>query len=77
MEEGNFGWALGRLNDEKFVARKGWNGKHRIKIHYPNLKDQTLEPSTVPYIYICTEQGDRLPWVASQADILAIDWEEA
>jgi hypothetical protein len=32
---------------------------------------------TLPYIFIHTVQGDRVPWLASQTDILATDWEEA
>lgn len=32
---------------------------------------------TQPYIYMTTEQGDLVPWVASQTDILATDWEIA
>jgi hypothetical protein len=30
---------------------------------------------TQPYVYIHTVQGDRIPWLCSQADLLAIDWE--
>jgi len=30
---------------------------------------------TKPYIYIQTEQGDIIPWVCSQTDLLSNDWE--
>lgn len=30
---------------------------------------------TLPFLYIRTVQGDLVPWVASQADLLAQDWE--
>jgi len=29
---------------------------------------------TLPYIYITTVQGDLVPWLASQTDLLAADW---
>ena len=30
---------------------------------------------TLPYIYMRTAQGDLVPWLASQTDLLAEDWE--
>jgi hypothetical protein len=29
---------------------------------------------TLPYIFMRTAQGDLVPWLASQTDILARDW---
>jgi hypothetical protein len=29
---------------------------------------------TLPYIFITTVQGNRVPWLASQTDLLAKDW---
>jgi len=29
---------------------------------------------TLPYIYMRTVQGDFVPWLASQTDLLAEDW---
>lgn len=29
---------------------------------------------TLPYIYMRTVQGDLVPWLASQTDLLANDW---
>ena len=31
---------------------------------------------TLPYIYMKTVQGDLVPWIASQTDMLADDWIE-
>jgi hypothetical protein len=28
----------------------------------------------LPYLMFCTAQGDFVPWLASQTDILATDW---
>lgn len=30
---------------------------------------------TLPYIYMSTAQGDLVPWLASQTDLLFQDWE--
>ena len=32
---------------------------------------------TLPYIFMSTAQGDLVPWLASQTDMLAADWELA
>jgi hypothetical protein len=29
---------------------------------------------TLPYIYMSTVTGDKVPWLASQTDLLAEDW---
>ena len=29
---------------------------------------------SLPYIYITTVQGNRVPWIASQTDLLSQDW---
>jgi hypothetical protein len=30
---------------------------------------------TLPYVYMFTAQGDLIPWLCSQADLLARDWQ--
>lgn len=60
------------------VARNGWNGKNMwIKIFTPpeNAKHVSGGCMTLPYIYMFTVQKDLIPWLASQADMLAEDWE--
>lgn len=32
---------------------------------------------TEPYVYMKTAQGGLIPWLCSQADLLATDWEIA
>ncbi len=51
--------------------REWWNGHHRIFLQVPT----ELSKMTKPYIYIQTEQGDIIPWVCSQTDLLSNDWE--
>ena len=54
-------------------ARAGWNGKNMyIQLQVPDEHSKM----TLPYIYIKTVQGDLVPWLASQTDMLADDWQE-
>ena len=54
-------------------ARAGWNGKNQwISLQVPDEGSKM----TLPYIYIKTVQGDLVPWLASQTDMLADDWQE-
>lgn len=67
----NFESALGSLKRGSKVARKGWNGKNMwIKLQRPD----EYSKMTLPYIYMQTAQGDLVPWLASQTDLLAEDW---
>lgn len=54
------------------VARKGWNGKGMwLALQTPDANSKMTEP----YVYMSTAQGGLIPWLASQADLLATDWE--
>lgn len=69
----NFGCALAWLKGGKRAARKGWNGKDMwLELQVPDEHSKM----TLPYIYMRTAQGDLVPWIASQTDILASDWYE-
>lgn len=79
----DFGWALSKLRCGWPVRRRGWNGKGIfIKLQVPDEHSKM----TSPYIYIDTT-GLRsnnpdaprscVPWLASQTDMLAEDWEIA
>lgn len=80
---GDFGWAIRQLRSGKTVRRRGWNGKGIfIELQVP---DEHSKMSS-PYIFIDTTglQTDnpdaprsRVPWLASQTDMLAQDWEVA
>lgn len=72
MEEHSIGWAIRLLKNGERVTRIGWNGKSQsLELQVPD----TNSKMTLPYIFINTVQGDRVPWLASQTDILASDWE--
>lgn len=67
----DFSAALYALKDGIKVSRIGWNGKGMwLALQTPD----TNSKMTLPYIYMYTAQGDLVPWLASQTDILAEDW---
>ncbi|MEE8597923.1 MAG: DUF2829 domain-containing protein [Dehalococcoidales bacterium] len=80
MSTFDFGTALYELKAGNKVARKGWNGKGIfIELQVPDLHSKMSSP----YIFIDTTglQGfnehaprSRVPWLASQTDMLAEDW---
>lgn len=68
----NFGQALEQLKLGHPCTREGWNGPgQHIKLQLPTQNSKM----TLPYLYIKTVQGDLVPWLASQTDMLAEDWQ--
>lgn len=68
----NYSTALDALKSGYRVARAGWNGKGMwLALQRPDAHSKM----TLPYIYMRTAQGDLVPWLASQTDLLAEDWE--
>jgi len=78
----DFGEALGRLKHGYPVCRAGWNGKG-MWIEFVNSGGWNLDPRTsetlglpcAPFIVMKTADGNLVPWLASQTDILAEDWQ--
>ena len=75
-----FGEALQLLKDGKKVARRGWNGKGLwLELQTPDAHSKM----TLPYLYLNypddaqNTPGARVPWLASQTDVLAEDWHRA
>ena len=73
----NFGDALNALKLGNKVARDGWNGKGMwLELQRPDENSKM----TLPYIYINypddanNTPGARVPWLASQTDMLGEDW---
>jgi hypothetical protein len=85
MKRLDFSQALSMLKARQPVARAGWNGKGMFVYlvgpgNYPPATDVAkaafnggLVPYR-PYLAMKTAQGDVVPWVASQSDLLADDW---
>jgi hypothetical protein len=73
-EINGIGWALEQMRDGRRVRRAGWNGKGMwLGLQQPDANSKM----TLPYIFMSTVTGDLVPWLASQTDILAEDWELA
>jgi hypothetical protein len=82
----DFGVALHRLKMGFRVAREGWNGTgmflyfvngSEFTVNRPPLLGIYPEGTAIkyrPHIDMKTAQGDMVPWVASQTDLLADDW---
>lgn len=74
----DFSDALRNIKAGKKVCREGWNGKGLwIELQTPDERSKM----SLPYLYInypddaINTPGARCPWLASQTDILALDWE--
>lgn len=84
----NFGEAIAVMKAGIPISRTGWNGKGMFLYYVPeNMYQPTTEVAKarfggnpVPYrayIAMKTVDNDVVPWVASQTDILAVDWQIA
>lgn len=67
----DIGWAINQMKSGNKVSRAGWNGKDQY-LHL-QVPDENSKMG-LPYVYIKTVQGDFVPWVCSQTDLLANDW---
>lgn len=68
-----FGYVLADFNHGRGHrwSRRGWNSPGQfIELQIPDEHSKM----TLPYIVITTVQGDRVPWLPSQTDLLANDW---
>ena len=73
----NFGQALEVLKSGGKVSRSGWNGAGLwLELQVPDAHSKM----TLPYIFMSypenakTTPGAKVPWLASQTDMLAEDW---
>lgn len=67
----DFGTAIAFLKEGKYVAREGWNGVGQfLALQVPDEHSKMRKP----YIYISPVDGELVPWLASQTDLLANDW---
>lgn len=66
-----FGDMLELLKLGKRMTRSGWNGAGMyIELQIPDEHSKMRRP----YIFMSPVDGNLVPWVASQSDILAEDW---
>ena len=83
----DFGSALEALKGGFKVQRSGWNGKGMFIYLVPEnryapttnagaeLAGEDGKVAYGAYLAMKTAQGNVVPWVASQTDLLASDWE--
>jgi hypothetical protein len=88
-EQFSFGFALAHLQTSKRVRRAGWNGKgmwlslvkeweintHPSLDHFSWFHPRDKVLSYAPFIIMKTADDKLIPWLASQTDVLAHDWE--
>ena len=82
----SFSQALAWIKDGKKVAREGWNGKDMfiflvpgsvIKVDRQPLLSAFAEGTKINYhahVDMRTANGQIVPWLCSQTDMLADDW---
>lgn len=83
------GWAVKQMHNGDRVRRSGWNGKgmflflvpgSHFTVNRPPLLGIYPEGTEIDYhahVDMRTAQGDIVPWLCSQSDLLATDWELA
>ena len=86
----DFSEALVKIRLGQRVARRGWNGKGMWVGFMPGYPggisanaatqellgvDRPIMVKISSYLVMWTVTGELVPWVASQTDILALDWE--
>ena len=82
----DIGAAVSCLLSGMLVRRQGWNGQNQFLYHVPASQFAVNRPPLLGiyeegkvinyrgHIDINTEQGECVPWICSQSDLLATDW---
>jgi hypothetical protein len=86
----DFSEALRACKDGRRITRAGWNGPGQYVVHQAGYPDgiainantaratgiaQGTVRAFAPYLMLCNAQGVFVPWLASQGDLLAEDWQ--
>lgn len=87
MEETHgIGWAVEQMQAGKRVCRSGWNGKGMwLTLVQPEQWSTSVGPGVhsitnphrLPWVGMKTADGGFVPWLCSQTDLLATDWQTA
>jgi hypothetical protein len=82
----DFGQALEGMKRGNKVAREGWNGKGMFLFLVPGSQFEVNRAPLLgiypegtrityrPHIDMKTADGEIVPWIASQSDLLCDDW---
>lgn len=79
------GWAVKEMQNGEKVRRSGWNGKGMFlflvpkgEMDHPTLDGTEMDGAPAQeYVAMFTAQANIVPWLCSQTDLLATDWEIA
>ena len=82
MDYGAIGWAVNHLRHGHRMRRTGWNAKTLWVSYVPAGSFSVPQKfgdglNTTACLVMKTAQDELIPWLASQADLLAGDWEIA
>ena len=76
----DFGTAITAMRNGARVQRAGWNGKGMWLTMAVGGTANVLDAGAhhlvelLPFIVMRTATGEFVPWLASQTDMLALDW---
>lgn len=85
----SIGWAVKQLWEGRKMRRAGWNGRGMFIFLVPGSAFEVnrapllgIYPAGTkigyqPHVDIRTADGTIVPWLCSQSDLLALDWEVA
>jgi hypothetical protein len=74
----NIGWAVDCMKAGRRVCRAGWNGKGMwLRMRGSDAATEQMGEPYQAFIEMKTVQGTLVPWLCSQSDLLAEDWEVA
>lgn len=74
----DIGKALDAMRAGGKAARKGWNGKGMYLLHAEGgtfSQEGLVMGDLIQFIVMKTAQDEFVPWLCSQTDLLATDWE--
>lgn len=72
MKQFGIGEAVKQMQDGNKVQRAGWNGKGMwLALQVPDAHSKM----SLPYVYMKTADDKLVPWLCSQTDLLAVDWQ--
>ena len=70
----DIGMTVALMKQGRRMRRSGWNGKGMwLELQVPDAHSKM----SLPYVYMKTADGKLVPWLCSQTDLLANDWEIA
>lgn len=80
QDYGGIGWAVNHARHGHKVRRRGWNAKNLWVSFVPAGSVQVPQKfgdgkNVQPFLVMRTAEDTLVPWLCSQTDLLAADWE--